>query len=306
VGGLKILDANGNQVSAYQLLTFVRTWVEPVLNQLTRLQSQYESDAEMHRIAANAAGLWGMASAKGYTDPEIADMLVMLLGEDSNLRCEIGMGTTNPQEKVNNLMLALRSLKEVLTDGVLERYGLDVKEVITEVFAALGYGGGRRFFDAADDPAMAAAQAAIAELQSQLSQKGDPPELVQAKVNKLLADARKVKADTTEILVRAIFSSLQAGQVIAATPQTAPVGDAVLMAAGYQRPAGGAVDPNLPTATGPVSGLSQGEIKDPRTGITFNPGGAVAGDTTPLTPALPASPGEGAGDGINTARSDSQ
>jgi hypothetical protein len=305
VGGMKLLDAAGNQVSAYQLLTFVKTWGEPVLNQVSRLQSQYESRAELHRVAANKAGLWEMAASKGYDDAQIADMLTMLLGEDANLQIDLGMGTTNPQEKVNNFMLALRSLKEVLMDGVLERYGLDVKDVITEVFASLGYGGGKRFFDAGDDPALMAAKAVIQELQSQLAQKGDPPELVQAKVTELLAKARKTKADEMETIVRAIFASLQAGQVIAATPQTAPVGDAVLQAAGYQPPEGGGVDPNLPTAQGPISGLAQKSITDPRTGIEFNPGGAVAGDTSPTTPQLPATPGTGATGGIETTRSDS-
>lgn len=315
VGGMKVLDANGNQVSAYQLLTFITTWVQPVLEQLSLLETEYETDATIMRTAANMSGLWKMAKDKGYADKSIDAMLRECLAQDVNLTVEVGMGVTNPQEKVKNLMLGLTSIREILDGGVLERYGLDVADVIAEVFAALGYGTGKRFFDAGGDPALQAAHAQIDELTAQLAQKGDPPELTKAKVDKLTAEVAALQkrgegeeAKRLETMMRAFFAAMQSSQVVGAAPQLAPVADAFLEAGGYKPPVPAGVDPNLPTLAGPVAGVTQDEITDPRTGIKYNPGAAGApGDTSPLTPpnpALPASPVTGSEQGIDTKRSD--
>lgn len=281
VGGMKLLDANTNQVGAYQLMTFVETWVEPTLRQVMLLEAYYEDDQTILKLAGQQAKLVEEFGLDAITDE--------LMQQDLTLTVEVGMGATSPQDRVNNFLRGMEALKQILDGGTLERYGLDVKDVVTEIFSHLGYRDGGRFFDRAEDPNLAAMQAQIEELQRMLEQKVSP-EMVAAQV-------RKLDADTLEKTIRSIFASTQAAQVIGTVPQLAPVADEVLRAGGYKDPGG--ADPNLPQLTQPAAGLTQDEIVDPRTGVKFTPG---VGDTTPLTPASPIT---GANAGMTTMRPDS-
>ncbi len=305
VGGLTLLSNDSNQVGSYRLHTFVETWVVPTLRQLMLLEAYYETDQVILAMATQqAAELFQKLGVDSVTD----SLLLQELTTDVN----VGIGATSPQDKINNFMLAMSKLREILIDGVLEKYGLDVAEVIKELFGHLGYRDGSRFFSTEEeDPRLTAAKKTIQELQQALQAKVDPM-LVAAQVRKLDADInslgvkdKDVLASAVEKSVRAIFSASQAAQVIASVPALAPVTDAVLVAAGRTEPTPGGVDPNLPQLGGPAAGLVQDSVKDPRTGIEFMPGGAVAGDTDPLTPMTPASPGTGAQGGIETARADS-
>ena len=76
-------------------------------------------------------------------------------------------------------------LREVLADGMLERYGLDVSEVIKELFGKLGYKDGDRFFNTEEeDPRLTNARAVIEQLQQELAQKVSP-EMLQAQIKKI-------------------------------------------------------------------------------------------------------------------------
>lgn len=313
VGGMKLLNVNTNQVGAYQLRTFCETWAEPVLRQVAALEANYETDEVLLKMCGEQAGL-----------PKEFDISVIereLLTQELSIRIDVGMGATNPQEQVNNFLTAMRSLKELLGDGVLERYGVSIAEIIKELFGKLGYRDGKRFFTADTDPALLAAQKTIEELQRALSQKVDP-ELVAAQVRKLDAEidtlASKTKdldASAMEKMLRAIFAGHQTGQMVAAVPQVAAVADSIIDSAATMvglQPSPGMVE----APTGPVSGLMQNTVRDPRTGVEFNPAAAGAGDTTPNTPATPSptggggpampaaptmpSPGAGANKGIET------
>ena len=90
---------------------------------------------------------------------------------------------------------------------------------------------------------------------------------------------------------------MQAGQVVAAAPAVAPIADEIMAGAGYQD-AGGA-DPNFPQPAGPVAGLVQGDIRNRRTGVEFNPTGQP--NTNPMTAP---SPNVGQAVGIETQRND--
>lgn len=324
VGGMQLLNVNTNQVGAYQLRTFCETWAEPVLRQIALLEAHYETDEVLLKMAGTSADL------QQYGITEVTDDL---MEQEFSLRIDVGLGATNPQEQVNNFLKAMSSLKELLSDGVLEKYGLQVGEIIKELFGKLGYRDGKRFFDPAKDPALTAAQNTIAELQQALAQKVSP-ELVQAQVRKLDAEIERLGAqrlesrmNAMESALRGVFAATQTGQAIAAVPAVAPVADSVLDTAltlsGNQPTAG-----EFATAPGAaVEGLGQEEVKDPRTGIVFNPAaanpdGSMPGDTSPQTPAnpgtpaspgapatpsapQPASPATGANGGINTTENDS-
>lgn len=308
VGGMQMLNATTNQVGAYQLRTFVETWVEPVLQKLILLEAKYETDEVILKLARKAAKLEqyfaGQAMDEGFMDE--------LLEMDVSMNVNVGTGSTNPMDQIKSFLDAMRSLRDMLADGVLEKFGLDVAEVIKEIFGKLGYRDGDRFFDSEnEDPALTNAKATIQQLQQELEQKVSP-EMVAAQVRKLDAEieglgakTRDMVAKTFETNVKGMFASGQLAQMLASVPQMASVADEIVKAAGYQAPDPVGIDPNFPVLDEAAAGLVQNSVKDPRTGVEFMPGGAVAGDTSPLTPANPATGVEGVNQGIETVRADS-
>jgi hypothetical protein len=307
VGGLKLLTADTNQISNYQLRTFVETWVEPVLHQVLALESAYETDEVILALAGKAAKLLETfpeeATQEGFIDS--------ILEEEVWLTVNVGIGATNPEDRINTFMKALQNLRELLADGVLERFGLNVAEVIKEVFGKLGYKDGDRFFGSGedDDPRLASAKATIEQLRQELAQKVSP-ELIAAQIKKIDAEIDNLAAKTMDAAaskleknMRSIFSAMQAGQVVATVREVAPVADELIMAAGGLPPAPGAIDPNFPAPDMPSAALVQKQVMNKKTGIEFVPG--APGDTTPMTPADPASPQTGANQGIETMEADS-
>lgn len=308
VGGMTMLSTNANQVGAYQLLAFVETFVKPLLQMLMELERSYETDATVLKLAARSAQL------SRFLDParlEEEGLMDLLLDQEVELNVNVGIGPTNPQEQINAFISAMANLRQILADGLLERYGLDVKEVIAELFSKLGYKSGARFFSVEqEDPRLTNAKQTIQQLEQQLAQKISP-EMVAAQVRKIDAEIETLGAKTKDVMasafektLRGFFSGGQVAQMLAAVPAMAPVADQVIKDAGYQRPAGGE-DLNLPQLDAPAAGLVQNEVRDPRSGIEFMPG--APGDTSPNTPASieqPASPADGAQQGIETVRAD--
>lgn len=299
VGGMTMLNSNSSQVGNYQLRTFSETWVEPVLEQLILLEQHYETDDVILTLAGKQAGLYEKFGIDTLTDE--------ILMQELTVEVNVGIGATNPQDQVNNFLAAMKALREILADGFLENYGLDVAEVIKELFGKMGYKDGERFFNMEQDPALTAAQSMISKLQQELAQKVSP-EMVAKQIEKLDAEIENLATKNKDIVassfeknMRAIFSTGQAAQMIAAVPALAPLMDLLAQAAGYQAPNPAGMDPNFPQPGAAAAGLTQNSVKDPRTGIEFTPGG----DTSPNTPANPASPADGANQGIETMEADS-
>lgn len=309
VGGMNILTTDANQVSGYQLRTFVETWVEPVLRQLVLLEQYYETDETVMALAGKKANLFQRFKVDAVTDD--------LLMRELTVNVNVGMGATNPTEKVNRFLMAMNSLRTILADGMLLQYGLDVEEVIKELFGNLGYRDGGRFFKTGDqDPRIASMQKMIEQLQQELKQKHDP-ELIAAQIRKIDAEVasltvrdKKDNALAVKTMVEAEFSAMQGAEVVAAVPQTAPIADALMQAAGYQAPTPAGDNPNFPTAAGPAPGLAVQPINNHRIGTSFTPsGGQPAADPSTtvnaMPPAKPATPGMGERHGIETLRPDS-
>lgn len=301
VGGMGMLSNNANQVSGYQLRTFVETWVEPVLGQLILLEQHYETDEVLLSMAGKQADLVQKFGMDAVTDD--------LLMQELTLNVNVGIGATNPQDQINNFMKAMQNLRALLEGGTLEKYGLEVGEVIKELFGKLGYKDGGRFFNTEQqDPALTAAQNTIQQLQQELAQKVSP-EMVAKQIEKLDAEIAALGAKTQDTMaamvkknMETLFASMQAGEVVAAIPQVAPIADVLV----GEAKSGLASPGPLPVAQ-PASGLSINPIKDHHTGMQFTPG-AQQGDTSPLTPAGPVEPDTGmvgANEGIDTMRSDS-
>ena len=134
VGGMGMISNAANQITEYTLRTFTETWVEPVLRQLVKLEQKYETDEVILAIAASQAKL-----IETYGVSEINDEL---LGQELTLSVNVGMGATNPDQKLGRFMGAMQAYSSVAT---MELPGLDMKEIGKEVFGLAGYRDGGRF-----------------------------------------------------------------------------------------------------------------------------------------------------------------
>lgn len=295
VGGLQLLEAPANQMSAYQLKTFVETWVEPVLRQIALLEQCYETDARILALVGKQSPAFQRFGMNQVTDE--------LLEQEMTLTVSVGMGATSPTQKINQLLLAIRSLKEALADGVLERYGMDPIEVVKEIFGALGYKDGGRFFKAMgseSDPRVASLMQQVQQLTAELEAK-HPRQITEAQARLLNAQADQVTANKVKVGVEAAYGAMQAAEVIATIPAVAPVADKVMQSAGYQVPTPAGVDPNYPT--GPQA-MSEAGLTALQTGADQQVTDVVPDrqNTSPMQPS-PGGPG-GAMGGIETQRAD--
>lgn len=242
VGGMELLTNDANQISSYQLKTFVETWVEPVLRQLVALEQHYETDERILAIAGAQSQMFQRMGLDAVTDD--------LLMQELTLTVSVGMGATSPAQKVNTLLTGVNGVKTALADGVLEQYGIDPSEVIKEVFGVLGHKDGGKFFKRLgtdEDPRITGLQQQIQELQQALDAK-HPPELLAAQVKLLEAQARQTEANKVKVGVESAYAAMQAAEVIATVPAVAPVADKVMQNAGYTTPTPKGIDPNFPTA----------------------------------------------------------
>lgn len=105
---------------------------------------------------------------------------------------------------------------------------------------------------------------------------------VMAKIEKLQAESEKIKADSVNKDVETVYSSIQAANVIATIPQTAPIADQLLKSAGYQ-------DKDQP----PIVASPDGEIPN-----------ADLANPTNTNPLTPANPNVGIRQGIRTPQID--
>lgn len=277
VGGMEILASDANKVRAYTIKTFIETWAEPVLRQLVLLEQHYETNETILALAGSRSAMFQKIGLDKVTDD--------LLTKELTLTVSVGMNATSPTQKINNLLTGINGVKTALADGVLDRYNVDSNEIIKEVFGALGHKDGGRFFklDGEQDPKVAALQQQVEQLQQQLAAK-HPPELVAAQVREIESRTGKLDAEKLAKMVEAIYSSMQAAEVIAGVPQVAPVADKIMQAGGYQTPDPAGVDPNFPMAEVGAAAEASGPIDVPESGNT--------------SPMFPARPGTGAKDGI--------
>lgn len=293
VGGMNLLTDSANKLSNYQLKTFVETWVEPVLRQLVRLEQYYETDAHILAIAGQDAQLFQRFGIDQPTDD--------LLQAELTLSVAVGMGATSPTQRINNLITGVNGVKEALADGVLERYGADPAEIIKEVFGALGYKNGGRFFRGQEDPRIAGMQQEIEQLQQQLEAKM-PQAIVDATVRKMDAEVANLQAAKVSTGVTAAYAAMQAAEVIAAVPQVAPIADKVMQSAGYTAPSPPGIDPNYPDSSVAAGGAGPGLMPAAAEATATGPIQIEDGhtNTSPMFPPRASGPRQG----IETQRAD--
>jgi hypothetical protein len=139
----KIMQAEAvaaNPLVEYQLKTYVVTFVEPVLRQLAKLEQHYETDQVILTLAGKKAQVF-----ERYGITEVNDQL---LNEDLTINVNIGMGATDPAQKLQRVLQAFMGLGQINAAGIP---GLNISEAAKEVMGLAGYQDGMRFF-ASEDP----------------------------------------------------------------------------------------------------------------------------------------------------------
>lgn len=110
-------------------------------------------------------------------------------------------------------------------------------------------------------------------------------------IREKLADAevKAMMAKAVQTGVQAAFSAMQGGAQVAMNPQIAPIADAIMQGAGYQKPTPAGDDPNFPTPAGaaPAAAAPQGDVAE------------VRQNTSPAFPPVPQQPEAGM-DGVET------
>lgn len=260
VGGMNLLANNGELVSDYQMRTWIETWLEPVLGQLILLEREYESDGVLLGLAAQANNMESI--------PE------EMLRQEVLLSVNVGIGNTNPQNKVDRFVYGLQALSRLKPELVKK---LKDEEIVKELFGHLGYRDGLRFFD--------------------LEAQGDPidGDIKKATLEKLQAEIEQIKqssnvkqVDAMLKRVETLYSSMQAAQVAATIPGVVPIADGISRSAGFidQDQAPIYPEPSVPAIS---SGVDSAPVDLPI-------------NTDPRFPAHPVGPGEGMMTGIETPR----
>ena len=166
---MQMLANSSGTLTEYMLRTFVETFVQPVLRQVILLEQECETDQVVMKIAGKRAEIFQKYGIDNVTDE--------LLTQELTLTVNVGMGATDPMQKLQKFLTAFGAYTEMLKQPAP---GVNMQEVGKEIFGHLGYSDGSRFFTN-DNPQ-------IIQLQQQLQQAG---QLVQ-QLNQKLADKQSV------------------------------------------------------------------------------------------------------------------
>lgn len=134
VGGMNLLSQGSDALTEYQIRVFTETWYEPVVRQLILLIQRYETDEHRLAIAGEKAKIYQKFGINKITDT--------LLMQDLTSTLSVGFAATNPQKRIERLMLATKTIEPYLKPGEMNR-----RELAKEVFGAAGYKDGTRFVD---------------------------------------------------------------------------------------------------------------------------------------------------------------
>ena len=91
VGGMNILTASANKVENYQLRTWIETWAEPVLRQVTLLEQEYETDQTILAIAGAKAKVMQKFGIDRVTDQMLSgEMTVRIVDRAGDGMVRVG------------------------------------------------------------------------------------------------------------------------------------------------------------------------------------------------------------------------
>jgi len=116
------------------LKTFVETFVQPVLRLVMLLEQHYESNLTLISLAGQKAQVFKRFGVQHLTDA--------VLDNELNISVNVGMGSTDPAQKIQRFVYALQSYAQICK---MPPAGLDLSEVWKELSGLSGYQDGERF-----------------------------------------------------------------------------------------------------------------------------------------------------------------
>lgn len=153
LGGSKMASAGAGLMTDYLLRTIIETWWEPVLRQLVLLEQYYETDEVVLKLAAQKAQL-----LKNYGLFTVGEDL---LTKELLLSVNVGMGSSNPQQRMQNFLFATNAAIQLMGTAPP---GTNVQEMVKEIYSNAGYRDGARFMQMQQDPRLVKALQTIQSL----------------------------------------------------------------------------------------------------------------------------------------------
>lgn len=155
---MAMLSQSTGTLVEYGIKTFVETFVQPIMRQLIKLEQKYETDTVIMAMAGKHAQLF-----QKYGIDEVTDDL---LNQELTLTVSVGMGATDPTQKLQKFLTAINSFANVLK---MQVPGMNLVAVGKEIFAHLGYRDASRFFDD-DNMNVAALRTELQKAQQMIAQ----------------------------------------------------------------------------------------------------------------------------------------
>lgn len=182
VGTTEMLGNNADIVAELALQTFVKTWVEPVMAQLVELERTFETDSKILAFVSNR-----VQKSQDWMDA------FRKLEEPVNVVVSVGFGSTDPMKRLQKFQMGLQAVGTISPELMQQ---IDQREAVHEIFGALGFKDGTRFFPSLaqeqDDPKTTALKKQIEDLQGQLQQAeaGIPVAQIKAEASVKIAEIK--------------------------------------------------------------------------------------------------------------------
>lgn len=187
LGGNKMVAQSSGVMTDYLLQTVNETWWEPVLRQLVLLEQYYETDDVVLGVCAKKARLFPRFGMSQITDD--------LLMKGVNVTVNVGMGSSNPSERLQKFLAAAGAANQIVLQSPP---GMNVQEMVKEIWSNAGYRDGARFMSQQQDPRLMKAMQMIQQLQQALQGKQmDLQAQAQIEQQKLLSNERVKGAQLT-------------------------------------------------------------------------------------------------------------
>lgn len=155
VGGMQMLNDGASDMTEFMVRCFAESWYQETLQLKADLCRHHESDE-------------AIMTAVGEPFGADARRVFRLLGEESKVTVNVSFGMTNPTKRVERMSMAIGAVTQFFPEMAGR---MDSSEVIKEVFGAMGYRDGARFFPhigGEEDPMVTELQQQVAQLKQML------------------------------------------------------------------------------------------------------------------------------------------
>jgi hypothetical protein len=139
VGGMEMLSGTADDITEYQMRTFVATWLKNTIKHLVRLEQRHETDAGILKMLGKKAKLWQRFGVDQVTDS-------MIQGNMS-IEIDVGFGSMNPKQRIEKIVTAVDAVVGRVPGMALR---MDGDAVSNAIMGAAGYDGSERFFPPVD------------------------------------------------------------------------------------------------------------------------------------------------------------